>query len=75
VSDKASYGGNVFAIAIAIAIAIAETPNREWKHLGALKPITDDMSKEEKLAIIQSEFERLYTPITLFASLLRLWIV
>ena len=39
------------------------------KHLGdlpngqaGLKPITDDMSKEEKLAIIQSEFERLYDP-------------
>lgn len=32
------------------------------KHLGDLKPITDDMSEEEKLAIIQSEFERLYDP-------------
>jgi predicted ATP-binding protein involved in virulence len=32
------------------------------KHLGDLKPITDDMSKEKKLAIIQSEFERLYDP-------------
>lgn len=32
------------------------------KHLGDLKPITDEMSKEEKLAIIQSEFERLYDP-------------
>ena len=31
-------------------------------HLGDLKPITDEMSKEEKLAIIQSEFERLYDP-------------
>lgn len=31
-------------------------------HLGDLKPITDDMSEEEKLAIIQSEFERLYDP-------------
>lgn len=30
------------------------------KHLGDLKPITDEMSEEEKLAIIQSEFERLY---------------
>jgi len=29
------------------------------KHLGDLKPITDDMSEEEKLAVIQSEFERL----------------
>lgn len=32
------------------------------KHLGDLKPITDEMSEEEKLAIIQSEFERLYAP-------------
>ena len=32
------------------------------KHLGDLKPITDEMSEEEKLAIIQSEFERLYDP-------------
>ncbi len=32
------------------------------KHLEDLKPITDEMSKEEKLAIIQSEFERLYDP-------------
>jgi hypothetical protein len=32
------------------------------KHLGNLKPINDDMSEEEKLAIIQSEFERLYDP-------------
>ena len=32
------------------------------KYLGDLKPITDDMSEEEKLAIIQSEFERLYDP-------------
>ncbi len=32
------------------------------KHLGDLKPITDDMSDGKKLAIIQSEFERLYDP-------------
>jgi len=32
------------------------------KHLGDLKLITDDMSEEKKLAIIQSEFERLYEP-------------
>jgi hypothetical protein len=32
------------------------------KHLVDLKPINDDMSDEEKLAIIQSEFERLYDP-------------
>ncbi len=32
------------------------------KHLGTLKPINEDMSDEEKLAIIQSEFEHLYDP-------------
>ena len=32
------------------------------RYLGDLKAITDDMSDEEKLAIIQSEFERLYDP-------------
>ncbi|MFC2128308.1 Eco57I restriction-modification methylase domain-containing protein [Bacteroidota bacterium] len=31
-------------------------------HLGNLKPITDNMKPEEKLAIIKSEFERLYNP-------------
>lgn len=40
-----------------------KTANKEiLKHLGDLKPITDDMSEEKKLAIIQSEFERLYDP-------------
>lgn len=33
-----------------------------FRHLGDLKPITDSMSDEEKLAVIQSEFERLYDP-------------
>lgn len=32
------------------------------KHLGDLKPIADEMSEEEKLAIVQSEFERLFEP-------------
>jgi len=32
------------------------------KHLSDLKPINDKMNEEEKLAIIQSEFERLYHP-------------
>lgn len=32
------------------------------KHLEDFKPIDDSMSEEEKLAIIQSEFERLYHP-------------
>lgn len=31
-------------------------------HLGDLPPITDTMSEEEKLAIIQREFDRLYDP-------------
>jgi len=31
-------------------------------HLGDLKPIKDEMTKEEKLAIIQREFDRLYDP-------------
>ena len=40
-----------------------KSANKEiLKHLGDLKPITDEMSPEEKLAIIQSEFERLYDP-------------
>ena len=40
-----------------------KSANKEiLKHLGDLKPITDKMSEEEKLAIIQSEFERLYDP-------------
>jgi hypothetical protein len=32
------------------------------RHPGALAPITDDMSDEEKLSIIQREFDRLYDP-------------
>ncbi|MFV9690328.1 MAG: hypothetical protein ACNY01_05100 [Desulfobacteria bacterium] len=32
------------------------------KNLGELKPITDDMTDEEKMATIQSEFNRLYDP-------------
>lgn len=32
------------------------------KHLSDLKPINDSMSDEEKLGIIQSEYERLYHP-------------
>jgi len=31
-------------------------------HLGELEPITNDMSEEEKLAVIQREFNRLYDP-------------
>lgn len=31
-------------------------------HLGDLTPITDAMSEEEKLAVIQREFDRLYDP-------------
>lgn len=32
------------------------------RHLGELSPISDEMSDEEKLAIIQREFDRLYDP-------------
>lgn len=31
-------------------------------HFGDLKPITDSMRDEEKLAVIQSEFELQYAP-------------
>jgi hypothetical protein len=31
-------------------------------HLGNLTPITDKMSKKEKLSVIEREFERLYAP-------------
>jgi hypothetical protein len=31
-------------------------------HLGQLSPLTDSMSKEKKLAVIESEFDRLYDP-------------
>jgi type I restriction-modification system DNA methylase subunit len=31
-------------------------------HLGNLSPITDEMSEEKKLAVIQYEFDRLYDP-------------
>ena len=31
-------------------------------HLGDLTPITDAMTDEEKLAVIQREFDRLYDP-------------
>ena len=31
-------------------------------YLGELEPLTDTMSEEEKLAIIQREFDRLYDP-------------
>lgn len=42
---------------------VLKTANKEiLKHLGDLKPITESMSDEEKLAVIQSEFERLYDP-------------
>lgn len=31
-------------------------------HLGELPPITDTQSTEEKLAVIQAQFDRLYDP-------------
>ncbi|MHB0920269.1 MAG: Eco57I restriction-modification methylase domain-containing protein [Thiomonas delicata] len=40
-----------------------KTANKEiLAHLGHLTPVTDAMSEEEKLAIIQREFDRLYDP-------------
>ena len=33
-----------------------------FKYLDELAPITDSMSNEEKLAVIRSEFDRLYDP-------------
>lgn len=40
-----------------------KSANKEiLKHLTDLKPITEEMSGEQKLAIIQSEFARLYDP-------------
>ncbi len=33
-----------------------------FRHLGELTPLTDQMSDEEKLAIVQREFDRLYDP-------------
>lgn len=40
-----------------------KTANKELlAHLGNLTPISDEMSEEAKLAIIQLEFERLYDP-------------
>jgi len=41
---------------------IKSTGKEIMKHLGDLKLLTNDMSEDEKLAIIQSEFERLYDP-------------
>ena len=32
------------------------------QHIGDLPPISDDMSSQEKLAVIQGEFDRLYDP-------------
>ena len=32
------------------------------KHLGDVKPVSEHMTDTEKLAIIQSEFDRLYDP-------------
>ena len=52
--------GLVFELYFADEINAANKPI--LKHLGDLKPITEDMTAEEKLAIIQSEFDRLYDP-------------
>jgi Eco57I restriction-modification methylase/TaqI-like C-terminal specificity domain len=52
--------GLVFELYFADEIHAANKPI--FKHLGDLKPITEDMTTEEKLAIIQYEFNRLYDP-------------
>ena len=52
--------GLVFELYFADEINAANKPI--LKHLGDLKPITEDMTAEKKLAIIQSEFDRLYDP-------------
>jgi hypothetical protein len=41
---------------------IEQANKQVLKHLADLIPITETMSPEEKLAIIHSEFERLYYP-------------
>jgi len=65
--DRDSVNSNFFnSVANSIVYELyfpeeLKAANKEiLKHLGDLKPITDKMSEEEKLAIIQSEFERLY---------------
>ncbi|MBP7850197.1 MAG: Eco57I restriction-modification methylase domain-containing protein [Lentimicrobiaceae bacterium] len=52
--------GLVYEIILKDQIAAAK--KQILPHLGDLKPFTDEMSEEEKLSIIQSEFERLYDP-------------
>jgi hypothetical protein len=52
--------GLVFELYFANEINAANKPI--LKHLGDLKSITEDMTAEQKLAIIQSEFDRLYDP-------------
>lgn len=43
-------------------IELKSTSKKILKHLVDLKTISDAMRQEIKLAIIQSEFERLYDP-------------
>ena len=43
-------------------IQIKAANKESFPHIGKLKMLTDNMSKEEKLAIIQREFDRLYDP-------------
>ena len=42
--------------------AIRQGNKEILKHLGELNPITENMSDEQKLYIVQGEFERLYDP-------------
>lgn len=41
---------------------LAKTNKQIFPHLINFKPINEDMDDEKKLAIIQSEFDRLYDP-------------
>jgi hypothetical protein len=52
--------GLVYELYFAAEIKAANKEIR--RHLGELTPITDAMSDEEKMAVIQTEFDRLYDP-------------
>ena len=43
-------------------IQIKAANKENFPRIGKLEMLTDNMSKEEKLAIIQREFDRLYDP-------------
>ena len=41
---------------------IKATGKKILPHLGDLEPLTNDLTDEEKLTVIQKEFDRLYDP-------------